>query len=67
MPTGFWWEKFCERNCLEELDSRGRIISKCISRYRAGQGGQDSSGKVANACNVDSEASSCMKFREFLD
>jgi len=66
MHRGFWWEKFCERNYLEELDFRGRTILKCILRYRTEQGGQDSSGKVANTCKDDSKASSCVKFGEFL-
>jgi hypothetical protein len=67
MLTGFCWEKFCERNYLEELGFRGRIILKCVLRNRTGQRGQDSSGKVTSACKGDSETSSCLKFGEFLD
>ena len=44
MHTGFWWEKFCERNYLEELGVRGRIILKCILRNRTGQRGQEGPG-----------------------
>ena len=44
-----------------------RTILKYILRNRMVQHGQDSSGKVANACKGDSETSSCMKFGELLD
>ena len=68
---GFWWTNFKEKDTLEKLGVRGRMMIKWVFKLLDGGRGLDGSGSgrepVATCCEYGNAPSGFVRFLEYFD